>query len=219
MTAGLDMDMLAHYGPLLLSGLWVTIRVCVLASCIAVTVGLVLAVLFLSRYGLVRWLVTSYVEIIRSLPILVILFLLYYGGPSFSLTLEAEPVGVLGLGFYGAAYFAEIFRAGFLAIPPGQIEAAQMVGLSRAHILRRIQLPQMMGLIVPPSVNQVIVLVKESAVLSIITVPELTKNATQMANETFAVVEPYLAIAILYWLLIEAISRLGIFIERRVRHV
>ena len=219
MTAGLDMDMLAHYGPLLLSGLWVTIRVCVLASCIAVAVGLVLAVLFLSRYGLVRWLVTSYVEIIRSLPILVILFLLYYGGPSFSLTLEAEPVGVLGLGFYGAAYFAEIFRAGFLAIPPGQIEAAQMVGLSRAHILRRIQLPQMMGLIVPPSVNQVIVLVKESAVLSIITVPELTKNATQMANETFAVVEPYLAIAILYWLLIEAISRLGIFIERRVRHV
>jgi len=219
MTSGLDMNMLAQYGPLLLSGLWVTIRVCVLASCIAVTAGLVLAVLLLSGYRLVRWSVTSYVEVIRSLPILVILFLLYYGGPSFSLTLEAEPIGVLGLGFYGAAYFAEIFRAGFLAIPAGQIEAAQMVGLSRSHILRRVQLPQMMGLIVPPSVNQIIVLVKESAVLSIITVAELTKNATQMANETFAVIEPYLAIAILYWLLIEAISRLGIFIERRVRHV
>ena len=219
MTSGLDMNMLAQYGPLLLSGLWVTIRVCVLASCIAVTAGLVLAVLLLSGYRLVRWSVTSYVEVIRSLPILVILFLLYYGGPSFSLTLEAEPIGVLGLGFYGAAYFAEIFRAGFLAIPAGQIEAAQMVGLSRSHILRRVQLPQMMGLIVPPSVNQIIVLVKESEVLSIITVAELTKNATQMANETFAVIEPYLAIAILYWLLIEAISRLGIFIERRVRHV
>jgi polar amino acid transport system permease protein len=215
----LDMAMLGQYGPLLLSGLWVTIRICALASCIAVAAGLVLALLLLSRYRLARWLVTSYVEIVRSLPILVILFLLYYGGPSFSLTLEAEPVGILGLGFYGAAYFAEIFRAGFLAVPSGQIEAAQMVGLSRAHILRRIQLPQMMGLILPPSVNQLIVLVKESAVLSIITVAELTKNATQMANETFAVVEPYLAIAILYWLLIEAISRLGIFIERRVRHV
>lgn len=215
----LDMSMLNQYGPLLLSGLWVTIRVCALASCIAIAFGLVLALLLLSKYRIARWLVTAYVECVRSLPILVILFLLYYGGPSFGLMLEAEPVGVLGLGFYGAAYFAEIFRAGFLAIPPGQIEAAQMVGLSRVHILRRIQLPQMMGLILPPSVNQLIVLVKESAVLSIITVPELTKNATQMANETFAAVEPYLAIAILYWLLIEAISRLGIFIERRVRHV
>jgi polar amino acid transport system permease protein len=215
----LDMAMLNQYGPLLLSGLWVTIRVCALASCIAIAGGLVLALLLLSKYRLARWLVTAYVESVRSLPILVILFLLYYGGPSFGMMLEAEPVGVLGLGFYGAAYFAEIFRSGFLAVPEGQIEAAQMVGLSRVHILRRIQLPQMMGLIVPPSVNQVIVLVKESAVLSIITVPELTKNATQMANETFAVVEPYLAIAILYWLLIEAISRLGIFIERRVRHV
>jgi polar amino acid transport system permease protein len=214
-----DVNMLSQYSPLLLSGLWVTIRVCALASCIAASVGLVLALLLLSRSSFIRWAATGYVEIIRSLPILVILFLLYYGGPSFGLTLEAEPVGVLGLGFYGAAYFAEIFRAGFLAIPPGQVEAAQMVGLSRSHILRRIQLPQMMGLIVPPSINQFIVLVKESAVLSIITVPELTKNATQMANETFAVVEPYLAIAILYWLLIEAISRLGIFIERRVRHV
>lgn len=214
-----DIAMLGQYGPLLLSGLWVTVRICALASCIAVAAGLVLALLLLSRFRLARWLATAYVEVVRSLPILVILFLLYYGGPSFSLTLDAEPVGVLGLGFYGAAYFAEIFRAGFLAVPPGQIEAAQMVGLSRASILRRIELPQMMGLIVPPSINQLIVLVKESAVLSIITVPELTKNATQMANETFAVVEPYLAIAILYWLLIEAISRLGIFIERRVRNV
>ena len=76
----------------------------------------------------------------------------------------------------------------------------------------------MLGLIVPPSVNQAIILVKESAVLSIITVAELTKNATQMANETFAVVEPYLAVALLYWLLIEAIAWSGRRIERRVRH-
>ncbi len=212
-------DMIVQYLPLMLSGLWVTTKICALASVIAILAGIGLALMLTSRVAVLRWAALVYVETIRGLPILVILFLLYYGGPSFHLTLEAEPIGILGLGFYGASYFAEIFRGGFQAIPPGQIEAARMVGMSNASILRRIQLPQMMGLVVPPSVNQIIVLVKESAVLSIITVAELTKNATQMANETFAVIEPYLFIAVLYWVLIEAISRIGILIERRVLHV
>jgi polar amino acid transport system permease protein len=214
----LNMEMIAQYLPLMLSGLWVTVKLCAAASLIAILAGIALALLLMSTHAVPRWFARIYVETIRGLPILVILFLLYYGGPSVDLTLEAEPVGILGLGFYGAAYFAVIFRAGFLAVPPGQIEAARMVGMSRASILLRIQFPQMLGLVVPPTINQIIVLVKESAVLSIITVPELTKNAAQMANETFAVIEPYIFIAALYWLLIEAISQLGIAIERRVRH-
>jgi polar amino acid transport system permease protein len=215
----LSPEMMGQYLPLMLSGLWVTTRICATASIIAMLAGLVFALLLMSRRKIARWIARVYVETMRGLPILVILFLLYFGGPSVNLTLEAELVGILGLGFYGAAYFAEIFRAGFLAIPPGQMEAARMVGMSKTSILLRIQLPQMLGLIVPPSVNQIIILVKESAVLSIITIAELTKNATQMANETFAVIEPYLFIAALYWILIEAISRLGIAIERRVHHV
>jgi polar amino acid transport system permease protein len=215
---GVDTDMVARYGPLLLAGLVTTLRVCALASVIALLAGLGLALLLRARLLVVRAAARTYVEVMRGTPILVILFLLYYGGPSFGLVLEAEPVGILGLGFYGAAYFAEIFRAGFESIPKGQLEAARMVGLTRRQIVYRIQIPQMLGLIVPPSVNQVIILVKESAVLSIITVAELTKNATQMANETFAVVEPYLAVSVLYWVLIEVIACSGRWIERRVRH-
>jgi polar amino acid transport system permease protein len=215
---GIDTDTIAQYGPLLLAGLGTTLRVCALASMIALLAGLGLALLLRARLLVVRAAARTYVEVMRGTPILVILFLLYYGGPSFGLVLEAEPVGILGLGFYGAAYFAEIFRAGFESIPKGQLEAARMVGLTPRQIVYRIQIPQMLGLIVPPSVNQVIILVKESAVLSIITVAELTKNATQMANETFAVVEPYLAVAVLYWVLIEVIACSGRWIERRVRH-
>jgi polar amino acid transport system permease protein len=215
---GIDTDTIARYGPLLLAGLGTTLRVCALASMIALLAGLGLALLLRARLLVVRAAARTYVEVMRGTPILVILFLLYYGGPSFGLVLEAEPVGILGLGFYGAAYFAEIFRAGFESIPKGQLEAARMVGLTPRQIVYRIQIPQMLGLIVPPSVNQVIILVKESAVLSIITVAELTKNATQMANETFAVVEPYLAVAVLYWVLIEVIACSGRWIERRVRH-
>jgi polar amino acid transport system permease protein len=215
---GIDTDMIARYGPLLLAGLVTTLRICALACVIALFAGLGLALLLRARLLVVRAAARTYVEVMRGTPILVILFLLYYGGPSLGLMLDAEPVGILGLGFYGAAYFAEIFRAGFESIPKGQLEAARMVGLSPRQILYRIQIPQMLALIVPPSVNQVIILVKESAVLSIITVAELTKNATQMANETFAVVEPFLAVAVLYWLLIEIIARAGRWIEHRVRH-
>jgi polar amino acid transport system permease protein len=215
---GVDTDMIARYGPLLLAGLVTTLRVCALASVIALLAGLGLALLLRARLLVVRAAARAYVEVMRGTPILVILFLLYYGGPSFGLVLDAEPVGIFGLGFYGAAYFAEIFRSGFESIPRGQLEAARMVGLTPRQIVYRIQIPQMLGLIVPPSVNQVIILVKESAVLSIITVAELTKNATQMANETFAVVEPYLAVAVLYWVLIEVIACSGRWIERRVRH-
>lgn len=212
----LDIDMLVYYAPLLLSGLWTTIYVCAVAAAIALLAGLALALALLSPAAPLRWAARGYVEAMRGTPVLVILFLLYYGGPSIGLVLDPVPAGIVGLGGYSAAFFAEIFRGGFQSIPEGQIEAARMVGMSPRHIVRRIQIPQMLALIMPPATNQLIILVKESALLSIITVAELTKNATQMANETFAVVEPYLAVALLYWLLIEAVARASMLIERRV---
>ena len=210
-----DIDILFRYGPLLLSGLWTTVYVCALASLLAVAAGLAVALLHSLPFHPAKLLCRAYIEVMRGTPILILLFILYYGGPSIGLTLDAEPVGIIGLGFYGGGYFAEIFRAGFLSIPPGQIEAARMLGIPRGMIVARIQIPQMLTLIIPPSTNQVIILVKESALLSIITVAELTKNTTQMVNETFAVIEPYVAVALLYWLIIEGIALVGGFLERR----
>ncbi|MGE0237096.1 MAG: amino acid ABC transporter permease [Parvibaculaceae bacterium] len=212
------LSFLEAYGPLLLSGLLATLRICLLATLVAIPLGLALALLLRSRKPALGWIARAYVEVMRGTPILVVLFLLYYGGPSFGLVLEAEPVGIVGLGLYGAGYFAEIFRAGLQSIAQGQIEAARMLGIPAAHIVWRIQLPQMLRLVVPPSINQIIVLIKESAALSIITVPELTKIGAQIANETFAVIEPYLAVALLYWLLIELLAALGHWLERKVRH-
>ena len=210
-----DLDIVLRYGPLLLAGLWTTARICALASLLAIVAGLAVAILYSVRLRPVKLLCRAYIEVMRGTPILVLLFLLYYGGPSIGLTLDAEPVGIIGLGLYGGGYFAEIFRAGFQSIPAGQIEAARMLGIPRRMIVARIQIPQMLTLIIPPSTNQVIILVKESAILSIITVAELTKNTTQMVNETFAVIEPYVAGALLYWLLIEGIALAGGAAERR----
>lgn len=211
------LDLWMDYAPLMLAGLATTAWICALATVLGIVVGLLLTCLEGTGITSLRWLVRSYIEIVRGLPILILLFVLYYGGPSIGLRLSAEAVGVFGLGFYGAAYFAEIFRSGFQSIPKGQIEAARMAGLSGTQIVRYIKLPQMLVLITPPMVNQIIILIKESAVLSIITVAELTKNTTQFVNETYAVIQPYLAAALLYWLLVEAVAQLGKVIERRVR--
>lgn len=212
-----DLGLYWQYGPLLLSGLWTTAWICALATLIGIVVGLVVALCEAVPLAPVRWMARAYIEVMRGLPILILLFILYYGGPSFGLRLPAEPVGFLGLGFYAGGYFAEIFRSGFQSIPKGQIEAARMVGLSGWQIVRHIKLPQMLVLITPPMTNQVIILIKESAILSIITVAELTKNTTQIVNETYVVIQPYLAAALLYWLLIEMVSALGRTIEKRVR--
>ena len=201
---------------LILQGFWNTVWICSLGCLIALSVGLLLAALRLSRPYLFGYPVACYVELCRGTPLLILLFILYYGGPSVGLTLSASVAGVIGIGLYGAGYFAEIYRGGFKSIPKGHVEAARMLGISNLHILTRIQIPQMVRLIVPPSTNQLIILVKESALVSVISVNDLTKNATSIVNETFVVVEPYLAVALLYWLIIELIARGGYTLEKRL---
>ncbi|QJQ97163.1 amino acid ABC transporter permease [Halomonas sp. PA5] len=201
---------------LILQGLWNTVWICFLGCLVALSLGLALAALRLSNPRLFAWPVACYVETCRGVPLLVLLFLLYYGGPSIGLRLDAEIAGVTGIGLYGAGYFAEIYRSGFKAVSRGQLEVARMLGISRLQALVRIQIPQMLRLIVPPGTNQLIILVKESALISIISVDDLTKNATTIVNQTFSVIEPYVTVALLYWLIIEIIARSGYRLEKRL---
>ena len=153
---------------------------------------------------------------IRGTPFLVQLFVLYYGGPLIGLRLDALPAGILGLTIYGSPYFAEIFRSGFRAVPNGQIEAARAIGMTEPTIIRRILLP--LGLVssLPALVNFSIILTKETVILSIITVPELMYQVGRMSAETFRYLETNLVLALFFWLLVEAISRLGRRLEARV---
>lgn len=212
----LSQEILVEYIPTLLRGLAYTSYVSACGSVLGILVGLLLASLRNVSLPILRWFSVAYIEVFRDTPILIQLFLFYYVGPSFGVTLEATTVGIVGLGMYGGAYFAEIFRSGFEAIPRGQVEAARLLGLSGAQILWNVKMRQMAVLVLPASTNQVIILVKESAVLSIITVPELTKVTTQIVNETFAIVGPYLAMSILYWILIGLLGRAGGVLERKL---
>ena len=209
-----DPALLRHYGPELLGGLELTVVIWLLGSALAIVLGFVIAIAATAGGRVLASAVRGYVEFFRGTPLLAQLFLAYYGGPSVGLTLDAFTVGTIGLGLYGGAYFAEIFRAGFASIPLGQLEAARSFGISPAQRIRRIILPQMLILAVPPGTNLLIILLKDTAILSIVTVPELTYQVTGMTLETFAYVEPFAALAACYWGLTELVSFLG----RRAEH-
>jgi polar amino acid transport system permease protein len=155
-----------------------------------------------------------YVALIRDTPFLIQLFLLYYGGPYIGLNLEPYQAGLIGLTVYGSAYFAEIFRGGYEAVPRGHQEAAVCAGLTRLQIVRRILLPEMALLVLPALVNMQILLLKETAVLSIVTVPELTMTLTALGSETFAFAEALFLLAFGYWALVELTGALGRRAER-----
>jgi len=197
-------------------GLLTTIGTWTAGVLIGLALGFLIAVLQRFSASPVRAVLRAYVEFFRSTPFLIQLFLLYYGGPSFGLTLEPMTAGVLGLGLYGSAYFAEAFRSGFRSVPKGHLEAAQCLGLTRWQSVWRIQLPQMLVLIVPALTNLIIVLSKETAVLSIVTVPELTFVLTGIGSATFAFMETLLALCVCYLALVELTARAGAWAEARL---
>ena len=211
----MDLSLYITYWPLLLKGFLFTLYICSIGISLAIIGGLILYRTSRINLFITHWFYSIYLSLFRGTPLLVQVYLVYYGGPFIGLELTAEQVGILGLSLYGAAYFAEIFRSGFASIPKGYIEAAEDLGYSRAQILIHIQLPQMLGLILPPSINQVILLIKESAILSIITVAELTTSAVTMASETFSMVEPYLFLAVAYWCITFIVAKIGSWCENR----
>jgi polar amino acid transport system permease protein len=212
----MSFEILWRYAPSLLSGFAVTILCWLAGSAIGLAAGFAIALLYRLPFAPLRWLLRVYIEIIRGTPFLVQLFLLYSGGPFIGLRVEATTAGVLGLGLYSAAYFAEAFRAGFSAVPRGQIEAATSIGMNAFDILWRISLPTMLVATLPGIVNLLIILSKETVILSIITVPELMYQMQTMAAETFTAFNAIFAMAIFYWLMVETVSRLGYRLERRV---
>ncbi|ODN69387.1 amino acid ABC transporter permease [Methylobrevis pamukkalensis] len=211
-----DLDLVLSFGPQILTALAITIALWVAGSGLGLVLGFFIAVA--RRYGgkPVDTLLMLPVELIRGTPFLVQIFLLYYGGPYVGLSLDKTVAGLLGLTVYGAAYYSELWRAGFDAIPKGHLEAADCVGLDRSQTMRRIILPEMTMLVLPSMVNMTILMLKETAILSIISVPELTLVVSAIGTEYYAFVESFTILALLYWGLVELCGAAGRHAERRL---
>ncbi|SCB36640.1 amino acid ABC transporter permease [Rhizobium multihospitium] len=211
-----DINVLIGQWPAILSGAGVTIMIWILGTIAAAVIGFLMAIA--RQYGgmLVDKILGAIVAVLRGTPFLIQIFLVYYGGPFVGLELDPLPAGLIGISIYGAAYFSEIFRSGFRAVPKGHIEAGECVGLTRGQIIRRILLPEMTMLVLPPSVNMVVILMKETAVLSIITVPELTATLSAIGSQQYAFVEALSALALFYWVLVEVTGWLGNLAETKL---
>jgi polar amino acid transport system permease protein len=208
-------DVLLRYAPSLAAGFGVTILCWTAGSVLGLAIGFAVALGADAPSRALKSVLRVCVEILRGTPFLMQLFILYAGGPSIGLRLSATAAGIIGLGVYSSAYYSEIFRAGFAAVPRGQVEAAMSVGMTPLDILTRVRLPIALVAAAPPIVNTLIVMSKETVVLSIITVPELMYQVQTMAAETFTAFDAIFAMAVFYWLLVEVVSRLGRRVEAR----
>jgi polar amino acid transport system substrate-binding protein len=173
------------YLPLLLRGAVVTVELSVLAMALAVVVGLIIVLLRLYAIAPLRWLARAYVEVIRGTPLLIQLFLIYYGLPEIGIRLNPFLAGIVGLGLNYAASESENYRAGIQSIPRGQTEAAQALGMSRWQTLRQVVLPQAFRVVIPPVTNDFIAMFKDSSIVSVITMVELTKVYGMLAMSTY----------------------------------
>lgn len=212
----IDLSIFTSYAPQFFLGFWMTIRIVIGAIVLGMPFGLVLALCQRSRFRLLRFLTISYIEIFRNTPFIIQLFIFFYVLPFYGLHLPAAYVGTVALAAFGSAYFAEVIRGGINAVAKGQLESARATGMSDWEAMRYVVLPQTLPIILPAMTNQTLSLVKESAILSTITVGELTMAAITVQGETFRPFEAFIMIAIMYWALNETIAIIMRRVERKV---
>ena len=206
------------YLPLLLRGAVTTVELSVLGMVLAIVAGLVVVLMRLYAIAPLRWAAQAYVEVFRGTPLLIQLFMIYYGLPEIGIKLNPFLAGVLGLGLNYAASEAENYRAGIQAIPHGQMEAAQALGMSRRQALQHVILPQALRLVIPPVTNDFIAMFKDSSIVSVITMVELTKVYGMLAMSTYDYIGLGLMTAGIYFALSYPASILAGRLERKLRH-
>src|SRR3989441_770893 len=208
-----------QYLPLLLLGALVTLEISAASMAVAISLGLFLAVLRVFGPRSLSWLVIGFIEIIRGTPLLIQLFIIFYGLPSLGIRFSPFWAAVVGLGMNYAAYEAENYRAGIQSIPRGQLDAALALGLTRLQTIRKIVLPQAVRLVIPPVTNDFIALLKDSSLVSVITMVELTKMYGQLAATNYDYIGIGLLTAAIYFLLGLPIARLSRALEARLAYM
>jgi len=205
--------------PFLLKGSWWTVVLSLGGMFFGLLLGFGLALLRLYAFWPLQWLARVYVSFFRGTPLLVQLFMIYYGLPQLGIQLDPQPAALIGFSLNMAAYTAEILRAAIASIDRGQWEAAASIGMGRAQTLYRAILPQAARTALPPLGNSFISLVKDTALAATIQVPELFRQAQLITARTFEIFTMYLAAALIYWLLASVLAYFQGRLEHRVnRH-
>lgn len=201
--------------PLLARGTLVTLQISLIAGVLACILGFALGLCALSHVAVVRWMVSAYVDFVRGTPLLIQVFLVFFALPVIGIRFDEIWAGIIALAINTAAYIAETVRGGVGSIERGQTEAAKSIGMFQAQILIYILLPQALRPIVPPLTNELISMTKNTSLLSVISVYELTRAGQAIISVHFVPFEIYLLLALYYYVLIKMLTWLSRWVERR----
>ena len=215
-TGNIDLAFIAEWGPFILLGAPITVLLSVVSIVFATGLAIVGAIARLSRNPYINGVASLYVSIVRGTPLLVQIFFIYFALPQFGIIIPSIPAGILALSFNYGAYMTEIFRAGIQAVPRGQREAAQALGMPERMVMRRIVLPQAFRIVIPAIGNDFVAMIKDSALVSTISVQELLWRAGGIGNQNFRTLEALLIAAAVYWILTIVFSGAQERLEKRM---
>lgn len=202
--------------PELYKGLLVSLQLSAGALLLGLAIGLPMALARTYGKGLVKTLATVYIEIIRGTPMIVQLFIIYYGLPDFGILLDRMPAAIIALGINSSAYQAEYFRGAILSIDEGQGLAAQALGMTKIQTIVNIILPQALRLVLPPWSNELIYMIKYTSVAFLIAVPELMARGKMIITQTFKPMETLFWVGAIYVVVLSAIAKAVDIIEKKL---
>lgn len=210
--------------PLLLEGLTLTIGVSLLAIAIGIVIGLIMCLMKMSSSKILSAIAGVYIWVIRGTPMLVQAFIVFFGFPQViqmfapSFRLDAFTAGVITLSLNAGAYLAEIFRGGILAVPKGQSEAARSLGLSKGKTMLKVVLPQAFKFSIPSLVNQFIISVKDTSILSVIGLAEIVNKAKTYVGKSYEFFSTYIFVAVYYLIIISILMVISNYIEKKLKY-
>lgn len=214
---------ISDYWPMLLQSLGQTLLLTVLSLIFAFIIGLIFGIMNVSKIKVLNIIGTIYVDGIRGVPLIVLAFFIYFGVPAgiqamgaSNFKLSALTAGTIALSMNAGAYMAEIFRGGIQSVDKGQMEAARSLGLGYGKTMSKVILPQAIRTMIPSIINQFIISLKDTSILSVIGFPELTKAGNIIVGNTFMALQVWGIIGIMYIIVIVTLSHIAKYIERRV---
>ena len=212
----LDFGMMGKYMPYLFRSLQVTLQLTAASLLLGILLAIPLSLIKLSRFRAVRAIGTFYTSIFRGVPLLVQIFIVYFGLPQFGLTMDAFQAGCVTFALNSAAYISESLRGGIMAVDAGQREAAMALGISYGKTMKDIIFPQAIKSVMPSLVNEFIGLLKNTTLISTIGLVDVLRAAQMIVSDTFRAFEPLLTAAVFYYVMVMAISFLGKKLEKWV---
>lgn len=214
----MDMDFIAEYIPLYVKAAKLTLRLGVIGILLSLVIGLVCSLMIYYRVPVIRRIVSVYIELSRNTPLLVQLFFLYFGLPKAGIRIGSEVCAIIGLAFLGGSYMAEAFRSGLEAIEKIQMESGLAIGLTHSQVMQYVIFPQALSISIPGICANMIFLIKETSVFSVVALADLMYVAKDLIGLYYKTDEALLMLVAAYLILLLPISVLASLLERRLRY-